>query len=72
MKGKFKDGLSQHFDDRSRVADYKQRWTEMKDTVLQTAKDILKRKQKKQKSWIMEDTLKLTEKKRMMELLLDC
>ena len=36
----------------------------MKDAVLQSAKDILKRKRKKKKSWINKDTLKPTEKKR--------
>ena len=35
----------------------------MKDAVLQSAMDILKQKQNK-KSWIIEDSLKLTEKKR--------
>ena len=63
-KEEFAESFSHTFEHRTRQGGYEQRWSEVKNAILHTAKGTLKKKWKKRKKWITESTLELSEKKR--------
>ena len=60
----FADTIEKCFERRKRAGDVEERWNELKTSILESAEEHLKRKRKKKKRWISEDTMKIIEAKR--------